>query len=148
MANDKKGKLCGIFTFYPYPQGYTLDLMIRTPDSSRGLVEAAIVEGIGYFKNKGSKKLSLGFGGFMERKSLMDSHPIEQGLQLLYSNFNQLYNFKDLVKFKNKFKPAWEPRYLVYKNNFDLGKIISVLFQTYFRVPWWKKYFSYLNSKF
>lgn len=41
-------------------------------------------------------------------------------MHFVYENVNQFYSFKGLHEFKEKFHPAWSPRYLVYPSTADL----------------------------
>lgn len=43
-----------------------------------------------------------------------DDPAIERGIHYLFEHLNQIYNFKGLYDFKNKFTPEWSPRYLVH----------------------------------
>lgn len=39
---------------------------------------------------------------------------IDRALRFAYSNGDRLYSFSGLKRFKAKYKPAWEPRYIAY----------------------------------
>ena len=142
VARDANKKLIGVFSFYPYKQraGRALDLMISSSKAPRGLVEASIEEAIRKFKLLNIAKMSLGFTGLISSEKIISRKTAaEQGLRFLYTNFNQLYNFRALAVFKNKFNPVWEPRFLVYQNDFELGIIIGDLIKGSLNESVWKK---------
>lgn len=52
---------------------------------------------------------------------------IERALHYIYEHLNQLYNFKGLHTFKQKFHPTWSPRYLVYPGPAALPRVVWAL---------------------
>ncbi|KUK64220.1 MAG: hypothetical protein XD84_1651 [Desulfotomaculum sp. 46_80] len=102
---------------------------------------------IEYFKEQGYQSFNLGLSplagvGIKPEDSLQ-----EKFLNFFYDHFNQLYSFKGLHYFKDKFDPFWEPRYLIYLNPIFLPKIgIAIttvnaggnLLKTYL-AAWWSK---------
>ena len=52
---------------------------------------------------------------------------MEKALSYIYEHLNQFYNFKGLHAFKSKFRPIWEPRYLVYPGPASLPAVLAAL---------------------
>jgi len=48
---------------------------------------------------------------------------VERALHFLYEHLNQFYNFKGLHTFKEKFRPRWFPRYLIYPDRASLPTV-------------------------
>ena len=44
-------------------------------------------------------------------------------LRLLYERGGRAFNFQGLRQFKEKWHPAWEPRYVVYRSELQLPQI-------------------------
>lgn len=141
LLAKQNNELVGAFSFYPYnPNSIALDLMLRSSTAPRGLVEAALAEAITLFQKEKTKELSIGFAGTISPKRPHTSTEFaEQGLRLVYTHWNKLYNFKELVRFKNKFEPRWEPRYLAYQHAYALGYTMAELIRLLFRRPVWTK---------
>lgn len=100
------GDMLGVLSFLPYDEGkgITLDFMLRSPSSPNGMMEAAIAAAATHFQELGVHNLSLGLAPLANTGT---------AFQTLFNNFNHFYQFKSLYKFKNKFAPRWEPKYIV-----------------------------------
>jgi len=61
-----------------------------------------------------------------------DDPTIERALNYIYRNVSRLYNFRGLHAFKEKFHPAWSPRYLIYPNAPSLTAISVALLRASF----------------
>lgn len=93
-------------------QEYSIDLMRYRPDAPNGVMDflftnlilAAKAEGYGWF--------DLG----MAPLTGLSDHPLAPAwnrvARLVYAHGNQLYNFAGLRRYKEKFRPEWEPRYV------------------------------------
>ncbi len=47
----------------------------------------------------------------------------ERALHYIYEHIDTFYNFKGLHSYKEKFHPAWEPRYLIFPNTVSLPMV-------------------------
>ena len=56
---------------------------------------------------------------------------LERLLHFVYNYANQFYNFKGLHSYKEKFKPTWEPRYLIFPNSATLPAVLSTLLRAH-----------------
>ena len=73
-------------------------------------------------KEQGYEQFNVGlapFGGLSEEE---DSNLTRKILRELIAYFENIFSFKGLQFYKQKFNPAWEDRYLVYK-----GHLLSLL---------------------
>lgn len=125
-AFDSSQNLLGVFSFFPFggKLGMNLDLMIRSQSAPNGLVEACLAEAATFFKSEGKKMLSIGLAtSFYTNTDQMKMTAAQKAVNFLYQNFNRFYPYQTLASFKEKFQPAWQPRFLVYKNEAELPKI-------------------------
>jgi phosphatidylglycerol lysyltransferase len=61
-----------------------------------------------------------------EEASLMDG-----ALRFLYANGDRFYSFSGLQRFKSKYHPAWEPRYIAYPGGVrNFTRIVAALNRT------------------
>ena len=145
---DPEGKIqafANIIPEYRRNEG-TVDLM-RRRGSESGTMDLLFVRLIEYFREQGYDTFNLGLCPLAGVGNHTESGVPEKILNLFYHHFNQLYAFKGLRQFKEKFGPRWEPRYLIYTSSFLLPKIALAivkadaggsLFSAYIGA-WWEK---------
>ncbi|MBM7059789.1 bifunctional lysylphosphatidylglycerol flippase/synthetase MprF [Pseudomonas sp. UL073] len=97
----------------------SLDLMRSAPDAPKLTMEFLMLGLILHFKGEGYKRFSLGMvplSGLQPRRGA----PLTQRLgSLVFRRGEQLYNFQGLRRFKDKFQPDWEPRYMAVPAGLD-----------------------------
>ena len=101
---------------YQSPDG-TFDLMRRRPDSPNGIMDLLILHFIELFRSEGCEGLNLGLAPLA---NVEGGGPIAIALRLMYERGNAAFNFRGLRNYKDKWKPRWEDRFLVYANEVDL----------------------------
>ncbi len=118
----KDNKMQAAFSFFPFDnkQGYALDLMLRGQTSINGIMEASIAEAVRFFKELHVVNLSLGVAPLADANPQEERGLLNKTTTFLFNNFNQFYNYQSLFKFKDKFAPNWESRYLSYKSGMKL----------------------------
>ncbi|RDS90280.1 bifunctional lysylphosphatidylglycerol flippase/synthetase MprF [Pseudomonas fluorescens] len=97
----------------------SLDLMRAHPDAPKMTMEFMMVGLIQHYKNHGYARFSLGMvplSGLQPRRGA----PLTQRLgSMVFRRGEQLYNFQGLRRFKDKFQPDWEPRYMAVPAGLD-----------------------------
>ncbi|AKA26278.1 bifunctional lysylphosphatidylglycerol flippase/synthetase MprF [Pseudomonas chlororaphis] len=97
----------------------SLDLMRAHPDAPKLTMEFMMVGLIQHYKNHGYARFSLGMvplSGLQPRRGA----PLTQRLgSMVFRRGEQLYNFQGLRRFKDKFQPDWEPRYMAVPAGLD-----------------------------
>ncbi|MBD9417385.1 bifunctional lysylphosphatidylglycerol flippase/synthetase MprF [Pseudomonas sp. PDM16] len=97
----------------------SLDLMRSAPDAPKLTMEFLMLGLILHFKSEGYQRFSLGMvplSGLQPRRGA----PMTQRLgSLVFRRGEQLYNFQGLRRFKDKFQPDWEPRYMAVPAGLD-----------------------------
>jgi phosphatidylglycerol lysyltransferase len=90
----------------------SLDLMRAHPEAPKLTMEFMMVGLILHYKQNGYGRFSLGMvplSGLQPRRGA----PLTQRLgSMVFRRGEQLYNFQGLRRFKDKFQPDWEPRYM------------------------------------
>ena len=97
----------------------SVDLMRVVRDAPKLTMEFLMLGLILHFKQRGYAQFSLGMvplSGLHPRRGA----PITQRLgAVLFRRGEQFYNFQGLRRFKEKFDPDWEPRYLAVPSGLD-----------------------------
>lgn len=97
----------------------SLDLMRAHPQAPKLTMEFMMVGLIQHYKKHGYARFSLGMvplSGLQPRRGA----PLTQRLgSMLFQRGEHLYNFQGLRRFKDKFQPDWEPRYMAVPAGLD-----------------------------
>ena len=97
----------------------SLDLMRAHPQAPKLTMEFMMVGLIQHYKKLGYSRFSLGMvplSGLQPRRGA----PLTQRLgSMVFRRGEQLYNFQGLRRFKDKFQPDWEPRYMAVPAGLD-----------------------------
>jgi phosphatidylglycerol lysyltransferase len=117
----------GFCTWSPYwgGRGALLDLLRRRTAPPKGAVDLLLFESLVALRHDGFDEASLStvpLGGSGER-----GEHLQRGEALLFENLNRLYGYRDLRRFKEKFRPRWEARYLVFPEGADLRRVATAL---------------------
>jgi phosphatidylglycerol lysyltransferase len=111
LATD--GRLEAFVSWLPVParKGWTLDLMRRRPDASYGVMEALISRSIEEAGRRGVVEVSLGVAPRIiasgEERGMLD-----HAMRAMYWGLDRFQRSGTLHRFKTKFGPCWEDRYL------------------------------------
>lgn len=97
----------------------SLDLMRMHPQAPRSTMEFLMIGLILHYQQLGFQAFSLGMvplSGLQPRRGA----PLAQRLgAVIFNRGEQFYNFKGLRRFKEKFQPTWEPRYMAVPAGLD-----------------------------
>jgi phosphatidylglycerol lysyltransferase len=109
----------------------TIDLMRHDPEVANGTMEFLFARLLLWAKEQGVATFSLGVSavvGVGERPT--DPRP-EQLLHAIAEAASPFYNFAGLHRFKEKFGPTWEPRYLAYRGAAHLPLALTTLIRVH-----------------
>lgn len=128
LAFDADGRLEAFVTWLPVParKAWTLDLMRRRPDSAYGVVEALIVRSIQEARRRGIVEASLGMTPRIITSS-NGAHGLEGAWRAMYWGLDRFQRSRTLQRFKEKFGPRWEDRYLVVPSTATLPEVTVAL---------------------
>ncbi|MEG0858945.1 MAG: bifunctional lysylphosphatidylglycerol flippase/synthetase MprF [Pseudomonas sp.] len=97
----------------------SLDLMRAHPQAPKLTMEFMMIGLIQHYKQQAYTRFSLGMvplSGLQPRRGA----PLTQRLgSMVFQRGEQLYNFQGLRRFKDKFQPDWEPRYMAVPAGLD-----------------------------
>ena len=128
LAFAADGRLEAFVSWLPVPmrRAWTLDLMRRRPDSTYGVVEALIVRSIDEARSRGIAEVSLGMTPRIIGERETPRH-LEGAMRAMYWSLDRFQRSGTLHRFKEKFDPCWEDRYLVLPSTSTLPEVIVAL---------------------
>ncbi|MEV5973632.1 phosphatidylglycerol lysyltransferase domain-containing protein [Streptomyces sp. NPDC051921] len=126
-CTDESGELRALLSFVPWgPKGLSLDLMRRDRDSENGLMEFMVIELLQRAKEIGITQVSLNFAMFrsvFERGSKLGAGPVLRMWRSLLSFFSRWWQIESLYRANAKYRPIWEPRFMLFEKSADLLRI-------------------------
>lgn len=109
----------------------TIDLMRHIKSAENGTMEFMFAQMLLWAKESGYATFSLGLSALVGVGEKPDDPRVEQALHTITDYISRFYNFKGLHKFKEKFHPIWEPRYLIYRGPANLPLTLTTLLQVH-----------------
>ncbi|MFD3549394.1 phosphatidylglycerol lysyltransferase domain-containing protein [Streptomyces sp. NPDC058655] len=126
-CTDGNGDLRAVLSFVPWgAKGLSLDLMRRDRDSENGLMEFMVIELLERSKEIGVSQVSLNFAMFrsvFERGSRLGAGPVLRMWHSLLSFFSRWWQIESLYRANAKYRPIWEPRFMLFEKSSDLLRI-------------------------
>lgn len=138
LAVDNTNRVHAFVTFVPIygREGWGLDLMRRAERCAPGTMELLLACSINHLKERGAEMVSLGLAPLSNvnhtTETLLDS-----SIDFLTHRFGNLRQSESLLKFKQKFQPRWESRYLAYAHKLTLPKVGLALYAAHQRDMSW-----------
>ncbi|MEU5895687.1 phosphatidylglycerol lysyltransferase domain-containing protein [Streptomyces venezuelae] len=126
-CTDGDGALRALLSFVPWgPHGLSLDLMRRDRDAENGLMEFMVIELLQRAPEIKITQVSLNFAMFrsvFERGSRLGAGPVLRLWRSLLSFFSRWWQIESLYRANAKYRPIWEPRFLLFEKSVDLLRI-------------------------
>jgi lysyl-tRNA synthetase class 2 len=126
-CHDGEGELRALLSFVPWGrEGLSLDLMRRDRESDNGLMEFMVIELIEQAPKLRVQRISLNFAMFravFERGSRLGAGPVLRLWREVLLFFSRWWQIESLYRANAKYRPIWEPRYLLFERSSDLPRI-------------------------
>ncbi|MEV7402751.1 phosphatidylglycerol lysyltransferase domain-containing protein [Streptomyces sp. NPDC091267] len=126
-AHSPYGDLKAVLHFVPWgTDGMSLDLMRRDRAADPGMNELLIVASLQAAPRLGITRVSLNFAMFrsaLARGEKLGAGPVLRVWRGLLIFLSRWFQIESLYKFNAKFRPRWEPRFVVYRTARDLPRI-------------------------
>ncbi|MFD3543090.1 phosphatidylglycerol lysyltransferase domain-containing protein [Streptomyces sp. NPDC058662] len=126
-CTDGDGALRAVLSFVPWGSaGLSLDLMRRDREAENGLMEFMVIELLQRSAEIGVTQVSLNFAMFrsvFERGSRLGAGPVLRMWRSLLSFFSRWWQIESLYRANAKYRPIWEPRFMLFEKSSDLLRI-------------------------
>lgn len=126
-CRDAQGEPRALLSFVPWGEhGLSLDLMRRDRDCENGLMEYMVVELLLRAEELGVRRVSLNFAMFrsvFERGSRLGAGPVLRLWRSVLTFFSRWWQIESLYRANAKYRPVWEPRFLLFAKSSDIPRI-------------------------
>ncbi|EFH85080.1 protein of unknown function DUF470 [Ktedonobacter racemifer DSM 44963] len=134
VALTRSGQACAFVTFTPIygvaegsegtgqRWGWALDLMRRTVDAPSGAMDLLLGQALERFRARGAHRASLALVALADTRQEM-AQPWRYLVDLAARRMALFEQRQTLLRFKQKFAPCWESRYLVVDSRLALPKV-------------------------
>ncbi|WP_326791794.1 phosphatidylglycerol lysyltransferase domain-containing protein [Streptomyces sp. NBC_00841] len=126
-CRDSQGEPRALLSFVPWGEhGLSLDLMRRDRACENGLMEFMVVELLLHATEFGVRRVSLNFAMFravFERGARLGAGPVLRGWRSVLTLFSRWWQIESLYRANAKYRPVWEPRFLLFEKTSDLPRI-------------------------
>ncbi|OQY41939.1 MAG: hypothetical protein B6227_03740 [Fusobacteriia bacterium 4572_74] len=102
----------------------SIDLMRYSNKAPSNTMEFLFIQIILWAQEEGYKRFSLGMAPLSGIETSMYANFWNRYAGYIYENSDTYYNFEGLKKFKNKFFPEWNSKYIAYSGNFSLLQLL------------------------
>ncbi|MCC7342134.1 MAG: DUF2156 domain-containing protein [Bryobacterales bacterium] len=126
---DPSGEMQGFLNLIPSfgPGEISLDLMRRRADSINGVMDYLFTKAMLHAKARGYNRFSLGMAPMAGFQPGEAASPEEKAIHLFFKKWNLGFRYRGIRDYKAKFATVWEPRYVIYRNRFDLARLALAL---------------------
>jgi len=110
-------------------RGWALDLVRRRQSSAAGSMELLVIRSVEEARARGDAMLSLSLSALADVERDEESGPEEfaRARAFLRRHLARFYDFEGLFRWKSKFNPRFEDRYLVYPGPLALPRVAIAL---------------------
>ncbi|MFC3574109.1 phosphatidylglycerol lysyltransferase domain-containing protein [Streptomyces yaanensis] len=126
-CRDGEGEPRALLSFVPWGEhGLSLDLMRRDRDCENGLMEFMVIELLLRARELGVERVSLNFAMFravFERGSRLGAGPVLRLWRSVLTFFSRWWQIESLYRANAKYRPVWEPRFLLFEKSADIPRI-------------------------
>ncbi len=118
-VSNEKGQIVAFVNQIPtFQKGEaTIDLMRHRDDIVNGTMDYLFAKFLKLLFEEGYTYFNLGLAALSGVGQQKESPPEEQLIGHLVKYFDQFYSFEGLRRYKEKFDPVWQPKYLAYQGN-------------------------------
>jgi phosphatidylglycerol lysyltransferase len=116
---DQEEKVYAFLNLVPdyAPGEATYDLIRKINEAPNGVLDMLLAKTFLYLKAEGFSSVNMGLAPL---SGMEDVNVTQKTIKYAYENFKMFGQFKGLRKYKDKFFPRWEKKYLIYSHNYHL----------------------------
>jgi lysyl-tRNA synthetase class 2 len=120
-------RTCGFIQFVPWGRnGLSLDVMRRDASTASGVMDLIIATVLTQAPSLGIDHVSLNFAPFrsaLETGERIGAAPFSRAWRRLLLVASRWTQIESIYRFNAKFRPRWEPRFIVFPTTRDLARV-------------------------
>jgi phosphatidylglycerol lysyltransferase len=126
LALDARDEVVGFVNVVPSHRTgeAAIDLMRRQRDAPNGVMDYLLVKLCERDRQQGFDRLSLGMAPMNGFRPSERASSEERAIHEFFQRLNFVFSFKGLRAYKAKFATDWEPRYVIYRTELDLARLV------------------------
>ncbi|QAY67677.1 bifunctional lysylphosphatidylglycerol flippase/synthetase MprF [Paenibacillus protaetiae] len=126
VLRDNEGRVAAFASLMPvYDKGVSVQIdLMRHRKGLNGVMDVLFVHLLEWAKAEGYETFNLGMAPLASVGESSYSYRGERLARWVFLKGNQFYGFQGIRRFKEKFDPEWEPRYLAFPQNSLFLKLI------------------------
>ena len=123
---DQEEKVYAFLNLVPdfAPGEATYDLIRKVTDAPNGILDMLLSMTFLYLKEEGYQTVNMGLAPLSGMENV---NVTQKTIKYAYENFRIFGQFKGLRRYKEKFLPRWEKKYLIYSHNYHLLQVPRAL---------------------
>jgi phosphatidylglycerol lysyltransferase len=123
--DDKPVAFANLFLCEDSKEEASVDLMRQLPDGPTGLMDYLFIELMLWAKAQGYRWFNLGMAPLSGLQSRRQAPLWNRFGALIFGRGERFYNFQGLHRYKDKFDPEWEPRYMAVPGGIALPVVLT-----------------------
>ncbi|MGK9252027.1 bifunctional lysylphosphatidylglycerol flippase/synthetase MprF [Paenibacillus humicus] len=127
LISGPDGRTAAFASLAPSEDGgrtMSVDLMRHLPGALNGVMDLLFIRLLEWCKAEGFERFNLGMAPLASVGGSSKSFREEKLARLVFQYGGHWYGFQGLRRYKEKFDPAWEPRYLAYPEGASLPLLL------------------------
>ena len=123
--DDKPVAFANLFLCEDSKEEASVDLMRQLPDGPTGLMDYLFIELMLWAKAQGYRWFNLGMAPLSGLQSRRQAPLWNRFGALIFGRGERFYNLQGLHRYKDKFDPEWEPRYMAVPGGIALPVVLT-----------------------
>ncbi|HEX6866360.1 MAG TPA: bifunctional lysylphosphatidylglycerol flippase/synthetase MprF [Caulobacteraceae bacterium] len=119
------GKIVAFATIWTGAGAYSVDLMRYAHDAPRNIMDYLFVELLGWGREHGYTAFDFGMAPLAGLEDRPLAPMMSRVGRLLFERGEEIYNFQGVRRYKDKYDPVWQPRYIAAPHRWTIPGLLA-----------------------
>ncbi|HWE98524.1 MAG TPA: bifunctional lysylphosphatidylglycerol flippase/synthetase MprF [Caulobacteraceae bacterium] len=127
IVRDETGRITAFATLWTTARksSFSIDLMRYADDSPKDVMDFLFVELLRWGREQGFEAFEFGMAPLAGLEDRKLAPMLSRVGRLLYERGEEIYNFRGVRRFKDKYDPVWTPRYLAAPRRWAIPMLLA-----------------------